>query len=402
MTEARSCITNRSRQGERWCLFKLLLLTMALLCGCAGARGPLRYRLLGVSRVVLSSDGTKAAFSYDLSGKQTDGFSSRRYLIVDLRSGTPMKWGPFTPDRPIWDSVLWWSEKREAFVIERNWRPGTKKALQPQSRSALLIVSPAGGERTVHIWPPTAVREEGPGRVHLFGLTARQDGVLLAENVGSNGIETQKQRVGILDLDTGQQSSFGFLPSGWRCWEMGAQAENGPARRLWIVAKREEQTDPQTALFVADKAGVRRSAPLPPQTYVPNLTSQASVLAFVVERREDVYDVRILPLVGGVGETRTVLTMEGRRPLLWAPNGRELLVWAMRFPGSRDERSPWWIIDAVTGATKRIDLRWKSVDEVTWEPQGKSLLVIADGALWRLNPHDNSTQRVMAIPSPPR
>jgi len=189
---------------------------------------------------------------------------------------------------------------------------------------------------------------------------------------------------------------------------MADQTENGRAKRVLVVAARGERPRREVALFVVDKTRTERSSlPLPAETWLLDFSPQGSALAFEVDRSADRHDVWIAPLTQAAGRPRTLLTLDGRRPRpLWAPTGRELLVESRRsaqgsLPGFREHR-PWWIVDSLTGRVKRVNPPWNTISAVRWYPQGESLLLVADGALWRWNLSDNSSRRMMTVPAYPR
>jgi len=385
----------------------LLPALVVLACGCAGAPGASRNRPRLESHPALSPDGTRGAFVLEISGERPEQLSWR-YVITDLAHGTPLKWGPYSPEKPIVDRAIGWSDGQHAFVIRRERSLGPRDS-HGERRIALEILtsSPEKGERSVHTWPFVAydkVRDEYD--VRILSLTARQDGVLFAETVGADATEQQQQRLGRVDLDTGKATSLALLPAGWRCWTVEDQTRTAQSRPILVVAEKGDQSARETALFAMGQGAAKLTMPLSSDMVAARLAPHASALAFLADRGDDRYDLRIMPLTEGVGQaryfTRTVATLHSRQSLLWSPTGRELLVWFVRYTSSGPGREPWLLVDAITGETRRVDHGWTTIDAVQWEPRGKSLLVAADGALWRLNPDDSSTQRVMAIPSPPK
>ncbi len=173
-----------------------------------------------------------------------------------------------------------------------------------------------------------------------------------------------------------------------------------------MVAERGPLQTPETALFAVDQQKAESIVPLPPESRGFQFSPQARSLALALRRNDDRYDLRVIPLTEGVGEARyfarTVATFDDSyaNPL-WAPTGDELLIWVWRFSWSDHGHGPWLLVDTSTGKINRVDLPWQTIEAVRWEPQGTSLLVAADGALWRLNPHDDRSQRLADIPSLP-
>ena len=402
MTEARLCAANWGRRTQRQCSLKLVLGIVALLCGC---RSPL-HRDEGAPRVrilqslVLSSDGTKAAFICDVPGKRPDQWFSYRYVIVDLDRG--MLLSSSRPDGPMWDRILGWSEKRQAFIVQREWPLGPMND-HPRVKLEILSSSPKGGEKTVCVWPRlvSPLDEASEGGVSFFRLTSRQDGVLFAENVGIPARpEQQRERVGIVDLDSGRRTSLSLLPTGWHCRTMTDQTGDGQVKRVLVVATKGPRPRGEVGLFMVDKTRAERSSvSLPREPWILGSSPQGPTLALALERSDGRYDVRIVPLGEGAGEARTVLTLDHRLSASWAPNGRDVLLWTTLYPHGLRGREPWWLIDTLTDRVKRVAPGWKVIEAVQWEPQGESLVVVGDGALWRWNPTDNSSRYVMALPA---
>ncbi len=196
MAHPRSRLVNPNRTLLRRCSLLPLLVTMALFCGCH-SRSRENYRGL---RFVMSSDGKQVAFTYHLRSERPDQWGSNRYLLADLSGGTAVRPGPFSRDKPIWDRVLGWSEQQQAFVIERK-RPLGPYGAHPHCHVALEILTSSlkGGEKRVCVWPSVGFDENHEDyEVRLLGLTARQDRVFFAEDVGS--ASPKQQRLGSVDL----------------------------------------------------------------------------------------------------------------------------------------------------------------------------------------------------------
>jgi hypothetical protein len=213
----------------------------------------------------------------------------------------------------------------------------------------------------------------------------------------SNAGQADREAVGVVDLRSAVTSTLAILPGNWLVQAIASTVPRSTEDEYVALATRPSNRywAGEWGVFRIEGGRVRRlpvrfRAELLWGAFAPS----GEALAVIRESEDGATDeLQVATLWPHVSQPRTVATFRERRKLLWARRGDRLLAWDNApFDGASAV-----VLDLATGQKRTVGRRFHGIVQAAWDPSGDSVLIFAEGALWRVDLASGTSRRLLEL-----